>query len=821
MRSRFPPIAMLAFMTVLAIALLFEALFLDASILGLDNRIAPPFTHHLEGEAGARPMNVVSMDLNSWITPELLLQRERFQRGEIPLWNERESFGQPLLAQLGFSPFSLAGLFHLVFGPLRAMAVSVAFHLVLLGVGFWMFFRRQGLDASAACLGASAVAFGGFMAVRVHQPSMIHVAAWMPWILLATERLVSRPSFRNASLLGAAVGLSFLSGWPQFSVFSLAAAVVLLAVRLVRSDRRLLTGLLFGFALILGGLISCVQMLPSLDNYSRSLRGGGYSSEVLQAKRFALPSFAGFVLPHAFGPTVQDIQLEAPEVRAPWDFPSFQRWQRVESQNSFEDNIVFAGVIPFALALLSLTRRRRPGEGLPRCLLLASLLMATCTFAAEELMVLLPGFSSGSPKRILLLTVFALAWLAASEFQRLGREGRGGSLLTVGGFLIFLGGVGFLPFEQWLFPEVSESDRLWFRTTLLPDLVRAAAAGAVLILAGRCLARGSPKAAQSLLLLGTVIELLLFGRSVNPPQPLHGQYEPTPVIEWLSEQGAGTDGRMISFDATEVLPASVAQVFGLRSCNGTQPLTRREVGELMQALDPSTIEPTNPIQIRPLHSVDALSSPLLDLAGVRFVTTGAHGHQVLQNAAPAELALAYTNEREGMAVYERSGALPAAFLVPRVRVVSDRKQRIAALVSADFEPLAEALLEVDSPDLAGRTLRSAPVRFTRMSPEKIRVDYPAEGVPSETFLVITEAHDPGWEVTADGVKVPLVRANHAFMGVAVPAGTRRVELTFVSPPFVMGSILSVAGILLAGLSWMFGRRSLAEPTVRQGQRSPT
>jgi len=73
-------------------------------------------------------------------------------------------------------------------------------------------------------------------------------------------------------------------------------------------------------------------------------------------------------------------------------------------------------------------------------------------------------------------------------------------------------------------------------------------------------------------------------------------------------------------------------------------------------------------------------------------------------------------------------------------------------------------------------------------------------------LVLADAWDPGWRARVDGASVPVLRANIAFLGVALPAGHHTVELVYRPAEVSRALALSAVGLLaVAGLA-LTGRR---------------
>ena len=58
-------------------------------------------------------------------------------------------------------------------------------------------------------------------------------------------------------------------------------------------------------------------------------------------------------------------------------------------------------------------------------------------------------------------------------------------------------------------------------------------------------------------------------------------------------------------------------------------------------------------------------------------------------------------------------------------------------------------------------------------------------------MVIAQNHYPSWRATVNGQSVPVLRANHAFQAIPIPAGKSTVRLDYVDWPFRIGALLSI------------------------------
>jgi uncharacterized membrane protein YfhO len=76
-------------------------------------------------------------------------------------------------------------------------------------------------------------------------------------------------------------------------------------------------------------------------------------------------------------------------------------------------------------------------------------------------------------------------------------------------------------------------------------------------------------------------------------------------------------------------------------------------------------------------------------------------------------------------------------------------------------------------------------------------------------VVISECSWKGWRASIDGARVPLHRANAAFLAVLVPAGDHDVRLVYRPTSFLRGRAISLAtlgALMVFGIAWCTVRR---------------
>ncbi len=81
--------------------------------------------------------------------------------------------------------------------------------------------------------------------------------------------------------------------------------------------------------------------------------------------------------------------------------------------------------------------------------------------------------------------------------------------------------------------------------------------------------------------------------------------------------------------------------------------------------------------------------------------------------------------------------------------------------------------------------------------------------PRDGYVRVLESYDDGWRATVNGEPVKILPANHAFMAVAVPAGTHEILLGFATPGQRTGIVLSICSLVALVALSLSARRIIA------------
>ena len=196
------------------------------------------------------------------------------------------------------------------------------------------------------------------------------------------------------------------------------------------------------------------------------------------------------------------------------------------------------------------------------------------------------------------------------------------------------------------------------------------------------------------------------------------------------------------------------------------------------------------------NQIDDLTRPMLSMLNIRFAVVPKN------DDIPAGWHSINTDHDSRLIENER--VLPRAFVPRNVRIgVANDVEDMA--VAEDFAALA--WLDVpgnahDAPNGPGTIA---------IHPRKLGFKLDA-AMEHDGFVVISEAAWKGWRAYVDGRPSKIVRANHAFLGVFVPAGHHSVKLTYLPQSFVIGRAITFGTLgliaLAIGVGFLRHRRKL-------------
>jgi hypothetical protein len=695
-------------------------------------------------------------DFGLFSFPVAYFHRQCFWKGEMPWWNPLSCCGLPFLAQLNTLTLYPLSLIYLLLPLTWSLPFFCLLHLFLGGMGMYFLAARWTGSRAGASVAGVVFAFNGLALNFLMWPSHIATFAWMPWVILLTER-GWREGGRKMVPAALAAAMQVLAGGPEEILFTW---LILLAIGLAGLGRgEVGAGVWARRFFLMGVLAFCLaapQLLPFADFALHSNRDSHFG-----ASDWAMPpwGWANFLT------------------------PMFQTWSwlgMAAQLNQYWTTSYYVGIGIVFLAGVALWRRRVWRVWLLAGLLAASLVLALGDegFVFSWLRRLLPflGFFRFPIKFVIVTSALfpLLAAFAVSHYEK-GPGGAARSWRTemmCGGGIVALVGTT-LWFARY-HPVVGSS---WPAT--LGNALSRLGFLAVFVLALYFFATRPAQRRWTVLLLTIVcwVDLITAVPWQNPTldasvfAPGFGQMaaklKPEPNLAESRLMMSSVAARYVHNHPARDLKTTYLlerEVFA-SDCNlldnfpkvdGFFSLYLRETDKILWLLDAhsgaelasledflcvsQTIAPGKIFEWMPrttyLHIVSAGQEPIFADDQVAFNAIG------------------QTNVDFRNVIY----------LPPEARSqVTARRESAARIIGKKFSA----------------------------SKDTIQVE-----APNPAMVYISQAYYHNWRARVDGHAVPLWRADYAFQAVEVPAGNHEVTLIYQDNMFWIGTVLTTAAGLI-------------------------
>ena len=690
--------------------------------------------------------------------PLAFYSRACFWRGEWPLWNPLNSCGLPFLAQWNTQVLYPPALFYLILPLSWSLGVFCLLHLFWGGLGMFLLARKWTGSPLAAAFAGIVFAFNGLELSCLIWPATVAGLAWMPWVVLLTER-AWREGGRAVPLAALAGALQMLSGGVEAVLMTWALLGGLWLAELVggKTPRRRM--LWAGWVALLVAGLSAAQLLPFFELLDHSRR-----QQNIFAGTWPMPvsGWANFLAPlfHCF--SFQGVFMQ-PD----------QMWV----------NSYYVGAATVALAFGALWQRGRHRYVWPMALLSGFCLVLALGEASPIYVWLVHHFDFVSlmrfPIKFVILPVFALPLLAALALAKVSfgpaappANGRlwGAITLAVAAAILAL----------TIWPghsEGTESDR---QIICLNGLLRVVYFVALLAVWAGAKKFGQRGLGCWQLLFLLVIWLDLFRQMPWPATVSRSVYAPDLPRRWTAPQLGegraqlpGSTSDILLHKALSDVPADyLGRRFALMSdcnlldgiptCHGFFPLSLSGYVALFFSF----------------YQGGQPAAPVLDFLGVSEQLVWRNGQMDWQ---------------------PRGTAQPLLTAGQRPRF-DDGLAAMWRLTNADFNPRREVILPT-----AARPFITAS-NFLAVTPGAVayagqRIEAQLE-TPAPTLVVVAQMYYPEWRPYVDGRPVRLWPANFAFQAFEVPAGAHRIKLVYEDRRFRLGMVISL-GTLAVCLGFYF------------------
>jgi hypothetical protein len=315
-----------------------------------------------------------------------------------------------------------------------------------------------------------------------------------------------------------------------------------------------------------------------------------------------------------------------------------------------------------------------------------------------------------------------------------------------------------------------------------------------LLLAFRARRERAPAPATVLLVALAALDLVPVGRTVNPLAPAELVNHRPALADALQPDAARTRIHSVSLPGCGRVTggrvgwepswnAALASVEALRPPSGVRWGLFGSFDGQFTGLEPRWLLPFLPAPIRLGGTPSGLR--LLQLANVGHVLRLGRGVvpglELLDRRA--------TGQECPLQVLRVPAPLPRAYVAPAERRLPRKGDGLDALLDPGFDPRRDVLL-TDARAAEGSAGPAGEAKLLSRSADTVEVE---AVLTRPGVLVLVEAFDPGWRVSVDGRRAPLLRANVLFRGVRLGAGRHAVRFVYRPGTAILGLLLSILG----------------------------
>ena len=748
----------------------------------------PPWSHRAIRPTMANPeMSDVTLQIVPWAHQA----REQWKSLRLPLWNEREGSGYPLLANGQSAPFSPLRLLTLPLSLGNAFTAEAAFKLLLALTFTYLFCRRRGWGELPSAIGALSFAFCTFLHVWLHFP-LVTVACLLPAAFFAVDLLLERPTFRRFAFAVAVWVAMLCGGHPETVSHTtfLCGLYLVWVVLIEKRDERLTWPYARDrFASVIGAVvIAALVALPVIAPLAEALpRSKRFQELKVQPNEIGyysdLPSEVVLFQPNWFGHPPQE------HVRGTATAP--------ESTTGFAGALAIAAFVAMLLRCI-VERRWRDRE----------FFFVLATFLVLGVILAWPGISTGfhalfklaANARLRLFLCWLLSIQLAAILDVVRRERAWhylAGVAVVAGVMLWL-------MRRWWFPEPMDQDTAML--SILPSMIVLALASLVPLFGEW--KRGLLKDVAMMLVAAAIVgELWIAMAGWNPTFPAKRMFRSTPMLDKLAQlrdrHASNEPFRVVGLGP--VFFPNLSGIYGYEDIRAHDPMANGRYLGVLRVRDEYDTS-------RYFAKFNDMSSRTLDFLNVQYVLADVAN----KTDDPQRYELVYDG-KDGR-IFENHDVLPRFYAARNVDLEFRRELFVQKLVShEDFRYTALcSKLKVDSDRerndlLAPRPTGSpeATMRIDRAEPTDFRLHINA---PRYTMIASSTPFWPGWKVVANGKTLRNVEINGAFLGFVVPPGVSDVRVTYRPASFTIGvavSLLTLLALGAFGAGWRPRRRRAA------------
>jgi len=776
------------------LAVLVVALALGSRLLGPNVSFPQDVVAQFQPFSTIAPMhsrNWILQDVAEVFYPNRVFVHRAFAAGQFPLWNPYILTGQPAAADPVMALFYPTTHLFGHFSAARAVNFEILLHLIIAALGVYVAVRVLGGRPLGGVVAGAAFAGCSTLTVWQQYGNLMTCGAWLPWLFVCLTML--QRGQRRIVWIGAGgltLGLIILANdvqWLLYDLLFLAFYALWMSIDAVRTTKRhalrrpfLDSSILIDATVmvLLGFGVGAVQFLPELVLAMGGSRIGDATYASVLAQAVPPEKILALFAPNFYG---------TPAVLG-------SEWF---TKGKYPETLVFWGFFSLLIAFTAPLWRSTSVIWF----LWGSLVVETgMVFGTPvlHLYALLPVFNVLEVARMGYILCFIGALLTGLTLDRLFTHPRRWLPLVVLGALavtargaLHIALPRFKPMPPLTLDPTRES--LHWATIVV-------AAGIVFLAFGLVRVPGIRRIGAVAFAMLLVVDMLHFSLPYNAATVPESSVFPRPQAFDALHSGI-VPPRAVPINAKDshlFLPPNMLETFGISDLGADEEFVIPAYSQFIRQIEPIPFKYNGNIIL-----LTDYTSPLFDVASAEYFLS----------PTPLDLTrkpLTLLASAQGMYVYHNPQAAQRAFIITDVREITLEAQAWPQLTTPGFTPCAFATVEGPSPLMRAATSAGAgcvgSAAITRYEPNRVFIH--AE-TPTEGMLVLTDAYSPDWEVTVDGVKYPVLKADGPFRGVHIMPGDHDVRFEYHPQQlYRAGAISGVASVLcvmLVGIG-LFGRK---------------
>lgn len=661
---------------------------------------------------------------------------DSFKNFQWPLWNPYSYSGYPLLANFHSGALNPFNFLMLIFPKDIGWGLLVFSQFLFSSLFMFFFLRRIYSSKIASIIGSITYGFNGFMITWSQFATAGFALVWLPLIFLNIHLFFQNQKIRHLFYLSPLFFLLMTSGHFQSLIFCCLFSGAYFLWYLFKSQTNKSKSIIFFIlAVVIGLSLMSLQIIPTLEMAKQSIR---FEENYISGYNYGLLSLDRFVTlfaPDYFGNPV-----------------TYNFW----GSYNYHESVIYCGIISIFAIIFCLFKFKSLKD--EKFFLVSTVLILLLTFNTPlgKLIYFLniPGLSTSSASRIVILLTFSVSILSAYFIKNLARVKLQDWIRFYWGyflFLIIITGTTFLIYRFSLNDlSISTHYKTALRNLILPCFISTIIFIILILFKDFNLKK-------TLLLLILIFDLFRFGWKYLPFTD-HSYFFPDTDITNFIQQQSGLF--RIEKERDALMPSNTWINYHLSSSSGYDPMA---LNQYSLFYDQFLNQSGQPIATR-YSEIDKYDAMSLGEVNVKYLLALKRDSNELKISPNGELVNSKISLNDWRKIFQYGSVV----------VLENQKIKPRIEIENDFGSVSN-------------------ISYT---PNKITFN---TDTSKESDLIIRDTWYPGWIAKINDQETPINKYNNIYRKINVPSGKNFVEFIYHPKSFYYSLYISLASLGI----WLF------------------